>query len=130
MSEGIDVEFRNSEVRVTDCERTVIDCTDRMDLCGGLEEVRTAYELVIPLDEQLLLRYLNIYNKGILYKKCGYMLSRFFGERFGDSLSSGFYETCKQNMSAEAECLDETYCGPCAYDEEWKLYVPAEWKEG
>ncbi|MCD8295432.1 MAG: hypothetical protein LUE27_09360 [Clostridia bacterium] len=126
MQEGVNEKFRNSKIRVTDYERTIIDCTDRMDLCGGPDEVRTAYEVVITLDEELLLRYLDIYNKGILYKKCGYMLSRFYR----DTMSSAFSETCKQKMSAKEERLDEAYCGPCAYDEEWRLYVPAAWKEG
>ncbi|MCD8295064.1 MAG: hypothetical protein LUE27_07480 [Clostridia bacterium] len=129
IQEGVYEVFRNSDVRVTDHERTVIDCTDRMDLCGGAEELRTAYKLVIKLDEELLLKYLNIYNKGILYKKCGYMLSRFFGKRFGSRLSSRFYDTCRQNMSSKEESLDEAYCGSCAYDEEWKLYVPEGWME-
>lgn len=130
MQEGVAEEFGNSDVRVTDYERTIIDCTDRIDLCGGLEELRSAYKLVIELDEVRLLKYLEIYNKGILYKKCGYMLLRFYGERFGNRLSSRFYDTCRQNMSSKEESLDEAYCGPCAYDEEWSLYVPATWKKG
>ncbi|MCD8295588.1 MAG: hypothetical protein LUE27_10160 [Clostridia bacterium] len=128
--EGVAGEFRNSYVRVTDMERTIIDCTDRMDLCGGLEEVRTAYKLIISLDEERFLKYLEIYNKGILYKKCAYMLSRFYGEMFRCSMSPEFYDVCRQNMSAEAEHLDEAYSGPCVYDKEWKLYVPAEWEGG
>ena len=46
---------QNAEIVVTDLERTVVDCIDRIDLAGGLEELVTALNGITHLDEQALL---------------------------------------------------------------------------
>ena len=60
---------QNAEIVVTDLERTVVDCIDRIDLAGGLEELVTALNGITHLDEQALLSYLKEYNKKFVYKK-------------------------------------------------------------
>lgn len=130
--DGVDNIVNCSLLRITDKERTLVDCIDRIDLCGGLDELKLAVYLYTGNDEEKLLKHLHHYNNGLLYKKAGYLFSRYKVDRMNcgfkvRSLSSEFFDVCRQNLSAEAESLDETYCGPCAYDEEWKLYVPAEW---
>ena len=66
---------QNAEIVVTDLERTVVDCIDRIDLAGGLEELVTALNGITHLDEQALLSYLKEYNKKFVYKKAGFLLS-------------------------------------------------------
>ena len=58
---------QNAEIVVTDLERTVVDCIDRIDLAGGLEELVTALNGITHLDEQALLSYLKEYNKKFVY---------------------------------------------------------------
>ncbi len=74
---GIDEIRRNAKIRVTELERTVVDCLDRLLLSGGIEEVYSAL-LAIPFcDEGKLLTHLSAYGKKTLYKKAGYLFSRF-----------------------------------------------------
>ena len=79
--EGYDYTFVNSrydfgiiqkgKVRVTDKERTVIDCIDKTDLAGGDEELFLCLELMGKLDGEKILEYLKYYNSQKLYAKVG-----------------------------------------------------------
>ena len=62
----------NSLVHVTDEERTVIDCIDRIDRAGGLEELLHAIAAMTYLNENKLMTYLEIYDKQFLYQKTGF----------------------------------------------------------
>ena len=86
---------QNVEIVVTDLERTVVDCIDRIDLAGGLEELVTALNGITHLDEQALLSYLKEYNKKFVYKKTEFLLSLLKK----DLLSQNFFDICKQNCS-------------------------------
>ena len=60
-------------VRVTDLERTVIDCLYDIDLAGGLEEIIEALTLIPTLNERYLISYLKEYNQIYLWQKAGYV---------------------------------------------------------
>lgn len=94
---------QNAEIVVTDLERTVVDCIDRIDLAGGLEELVTALNGITHLDEQALLSYLKEYNKKFVYKKAGFLLSLLKK----DLLSQNFFDICKQNCSIKLEDISE-----------------------
>ena len=42
---------QNAEIVVTDLERTVVDCVDRIDIAGGIEKLVTALNGITNLDE-------------------------------------------------------------------------------
>ncbi len=133
--DGVDNVMNCSLLRITDKERTLVDCISRIDLCGGLDELKLAVYLYTGNDEKKLLKHLNHYNDGLLYKKAGYMFSKYKVDRMNcgfkvRSLSPGFFEACKQHMSGADDILVDSWKGPCVYNEEWKLYVPAELGEG
>ena len=94
---------QNAEIVVTDLERTVVDCIDRIDLAGGIEELVTALNCITHLDEQALLTYLKEYNKKFVYKKAGFLLSLLKK----DLLSQNFFDICKQNCSIKLEDISE-----------------------
>ena len=75
--EGIARPAEHVSVRVTDMERTILDCIDRPDLAGGLEELVYNLELIGTVDEDRLLRYLPLYGKSVIYQKTGFILSLF-----------------------------------------------------
>ena len=64
----------NPYVHVTDLERTVIDCCDRIERAGGIEELLHCMEGISLLDEPKLEKYLALYNKAFLYQKVGFIL--------------------------------------------------------
>ena len=107
-------------VRVTDMERTLIDCIDRIDRAGGIEELLHCMESVALLDEKRLLVYLNAYAKSFLYQKTGYLM-----ERIKDRarISSDFIETCRKMGKNHVKWLTNSDESD-TFIKEWQLYVP------
>ena len=62
-------------VKVAQLERTFIDCDDRPDLCGGLEEVVRAFARRHgDLDAGRLVRLVRRFDKPVATKRLGYLL--------------------------------------------------------
>lgn len=61
-------------IRITDKERTVIDCINKPELAGGDEKLVHYLELVGKLNGEKILKYLPNYNSKKLYTKVGFML--------------------------------------------------------
>lgn len=95
--EGIVRPAENGNVRVTDPERTILDCIDRPDLAGGMEELVYNIDLMESVDEDRLLRYLPLYGKSVMYQKTGFILS-LFKEQLG--LGGEFFLTCEKKRAA------------------------------
>ncbi|MBP5357020.1 MAG: hypothetical protein J6Y68_02595, partial [Clostridia bacterium] len=94
---------QNTTIRVTELERTVVDCIDRIDIAGGLEEVFYALSAITYCDERKLLNHLKKYDKKFLYKKVGYLFS-ILKPKY---LSENFYQICKQNISNRNDDIRE-----------------------
>jgi predicted transcriptional regulator of viral defense system len=110
----------DSLIRVTDLERTIIDCIDRIDLSGGLEELVQCFAIITYVNENKLLDYLNHFKKQVLYQKTGFILSYFKKEM---KLSDAFFETCKSNIGKSTRYLTDTQEN-IIYFKEWKLCAP------
>ena len=110
----------NPYVRVTDLERTIIDCIDRIDHAGGVEELLHCMESVTLLNEYLLEKYLGLYNKAFLYQKAGFILEH---SRDYHHVSDTFIEMCRTKGALHTQSLTST--GECTtFLSRWKLYVP------
>ncbi len=107
-------------VRVTDIERTLLDCFDRIDRAGGTEELLHCLEGVILLNEEKLTTYLATFNKAFLYQKTGYMLERI---RKQAHISDAFIDLCHKKGTKSVKWLtnnDESD----TFVNRWRLYVP------
>ena len=107
-------------VRVTDLERTVIDCINRIDLSGGLEELIQCLAIVTYIDESKLLKYLHCFDKQFLYQKTGFILGYFQKEM---KLSDDFFEFCKSKIGKSTRYLTESSEADF-YFKDWKLCAP------
>ena len=107
-------------VKVTDLERTLIDCIDRIDRSGGIEELLHCMESVVLLDEKKLLIYLHAYAKSFLYQKTGYLLERITDQA---RISSDFIETCRKMGKSHVKWLTNSDESD-TFIKEWQLYVP------
>jgi predicted transcriptional regulator of viral defense system len=119
ISEGI---VEKQGVRITDIERTVIDYIGDFERVGGLEELLRCLGMITFLSEEKLLRYLDVYNKAILYQKTGYIL-----EHFKESLklSSSFFEECSRKKQNSKRYFQKTgNQEKVVYDSKWGLIVP------
>jgi len=115
---GVITPMGNPNVRVTDLERTVVDCCDRLDRAGGAEELMHCMESIVRLDGKKLIAYLEAYNKAFLYQKVGYFLERSFAQ---DKLMADIIETCRKRGVIFNKKIDDV---DVVYVKEWKLYVP------
>jgi len=119
IKEGLIRPTLNPHVRVTDLERTVIDCIDDIGRAGGLEELVQCLSLVAYLNEEKLITYLNAYNKVFLWQKTGYVL-----EQLSSTLhtSKEFLDMCKSHVRECKKYLVKE--NGLTYFPTWKLYAP------
>src|SRR5574344_1059304 len=118
---GVQEDMQNSIVRVTNVERTILDCIDCIDLAGGIEELIYAIDSVPLFDESLLLKYLDSFNLKNLFKKTGYLLSIIKGSQISDF----FYNYCKSKIGNGRSYLLKNG-SKSILSSEWGLIVPTE----
>jgi predicted transcriptional regulator of viral defense system len=107
-------------IRVTDLERTMLDCINRIDLSGGLEELIECFTLITYVNESKLLNYLDEIDKQVLYQKTGFLLTYFQEEM---NLSDGFFDYCKSKIGKSTRYLTDTQESD-TYFKEWRLCAP------
>jgi len=74
---GVDKKyFHNQQVKSTNRERTLIDCLDRPEYAGGIEEVYRCIEKYPYLNFEKLLEYLYARGKKILFARVGFFLEQ------------------------------------------------------
>lgn len=119
IKEGVVERFGSAGISVTDLERTVVDCLDRVDLCGGYEELCNCFALIPSLQSENVLKYLRLYGKKNLYQKAGFVLAK-LGIR---GLEECFFAECKKNAGL-------AYVDLCAtgekgvIDSKWRVKAP------
>ena len=117
---GIIRPIGNPYVKVSDLERTVIDCCSRIERAGGAEELLHCMESVILLDEAKLSHYLTLYDNAKLYQKVGFILEQ--SQQF-HQVSNEFIEMCRCKGAVHTQRLTSTGDSD-TYVHPWKLYVP------
>jgi predicted transcriptional regulator of viral defense system len=110
---------RPDGVRVTDMERTLLDGIHDYEKVMGLEELLRCIALIPAVTEDVLLDYLGIYGKQVLYQKAGYILRHYQGEL---NLSDSFFDECAAHIGKSTRYLTASKNG--VYDKEWRLVVP------
>lgn len=110
------------KVKVTDKERTFIDCIDKTELAGGNEELLVCLELIGKLDGVRILEYLKYYNSKKLYAKVGFMLE-ILKDVIG--VDKKIIEECKRNINDKKYYFNkETQKSNNKYLNTWNLIVP------
>jgi predicted transcriptional regulator of viral defense system len=120
-SDGVETYNTNRGVRVSNLERTVIDCIKDIDKSGGIEELLQCLRLITFLDSKKMMQYLGLYNIQFLYQKAGFLLKQFQDEL---KLPDSFFSFCRENIVKSKRyltCKDEK---DLVYNAEWRLFVP------
>lgn len=120
LSKGVYTPTLNSLIQVTDLERTVIDCIDKIPRAGGLEELIHSISDINFLEEKKLLLYLAEYNISFLYKKVGFILE-YFKDNF--KISNTFIDICNKMGCAQAKYLTHP-TESNTFFKKWNLYAP------
>ena len=106
-------------VKVTDTERTIIDCLSDIDLAGGLEELIESLRLLPGINESKLLAYLEDRNVIFLWQKTGLVLQSLAGIL---CISGSFFSECRSHIHERKQLLGTG--SDTVYYPEWKLYAP------
>ncbi len=122
---GVETPIMSKGIKITSLERTVIDCINRIEYCGGSEELLHCLKMVLFLDENKLLEILESYNNMTLYKKAGFVLD-FFKDNL--KLSDMFFDECKKKNTTGSKLLTSYESCP-NYNSEWKIYYPSVFNE-
>ena len=130
--EGISYKYINSKndfgivqydkVRITDKERTFIDCIDKTNLAGGNEELIMCLELMGKLNGKKILEYLKYYHSSKLYAKVGFFLE-LYKEHYG--VEQNVIRECREKCGNQRLYFnEETKRMKSKYVKEWNLIVP------
>ena len=112
----------NPYVRVTDVESTLLDCFDRIDRAGGIEELLHCMEGIVLLNEERLIDYLARYDKAFLYQKTGYLLERIKEQA---NISESLLELCRAKGTKSVKWLTNNEESD-TFVNKWRMYVPQE----
>ena len=110
----------DSLVKVTDIEQTVVDCIDRIDRAGGIEELIRSISLITYFNEEKLKLYIDRCAKAFLYQKTGFILSYFQQQT---KISDNFILHCKKNIGKGVRYLTIREESPIFF-KEWNLCAP------
>lgn len=119
--DGVVTYNTNRGVRVTNLERTVIDCIKDLGKAGGIEELLQCLRLITFLDSEKMIQYLKLYNIQFLYQKAGFLLKHFQDEL---KLPYSFFDFCHKNIVKSKRYLTDKDEKDLIYNSEWRLFVP------
>lgn len=121
LNDGILHIDKGSNLKVTDLERTLIDCINNLKLAGGIEEVIKALDSVSFIKEDIFLKYLESYNINLLFRKVGYLFSSYQSKL---DLSNNFFNQCKAKVDENSYYFlkEENIDGKL--NSTWNLIVP------
>lgn len=122
--EGVEEIPYSGGVIITDKERTVVDSINDINLISGIEEVIANINSINSLNEEKLMKYLDLYDKKVLYQKAGYILSN----NKTLNLSSNFFAWCRSKIGNNKSYLtNDTDINKL--NNTWNLMVPNNIKE-
>lgn len=108
-------------VKVTSIERTIVDSINMLGKVMDINEFIKCLELVHLLDESKLLEVLETYNREILYRKVGYILSLYKDEF---KLSDSFFKEClSKGVTKNRGYLVNSDKFELVFNSYWGLYV-------
>ncbi len=107
----------SQKVKVSDLERTIIDCLDRPDLCGGISEIaKGIWAKRNEIDYQRLIHYAKLLNRKSVAKRLGFLL-----ETYG--LGKEALPELKDLVSPSYALLDPTLEDAGRFVSSWKIRV-------
>jgi predicted transcriptional regulator of viral defense system len=114
------VERLGVKITVTGKERTLVDCLDRPQYCGGFEEMYRSLEKMPYLQSEVLLSYLELRNQKKLHAAVGFFLEQ-HREQF--HVEETFLRMLERNKPSTAVYWDRSKKGG-TYVKRWNLMVP------
>lgn len=110
----------NNNIKITDLERSIVDCIKNMDKISGIEEIISIIEDSPILNEEKIAIYLEEYNNKFLYQKAGFLLENIYST---SNLSKEFFESCLSHIGKSCRYLTSDY-KKGTFNKKWNLIIP------
>ena len=108
-------------VKVTSIERTIVDSIDMIGKVMDLEELLKCIDIIPMVDESKLKEMLLEYDKDLLYRKTGYVLSYFKNDL---DISDSFFDFCLEHSNQKNRGKISNYeINELEYIPKWHLYA-------
>jgi len=122
IEDGVMTVKSTCNIRITDLERTIVDCIDNIERAGGAEELLAALSFIKKLDCEKLLIYLAAYDKKNLWQKAGYLMEKLNSTL---KLHEAFFITCKTSIGKRTVYfLNDGSYGAVAHNKTWNIIAP------
>ena len=121
------IKIENHPVNISSVEKTIVDCLDHPEHCGGIKEIaKTIYFEHENLDFTSIVKMARMMRNKTILKRLGYILEIFSFEQYLDSFRP-------KDVSKGYSKLDPKLPKKGKINEKWKLYVnskidPMMWK--
>ncbi len=115
------LEREGHTIKLTDRERTVLDCIDVTDYAGGLEELIKSLDLFPSVDFKKVETYLKKADKLILYSKVGFLFEN-FKDRW--HVPEKFLNEIERKIAGKEARYFCTQKGNGKFVSRWRLIVP------
>lgn len=117
----ITMDRQGISIRVTDIEHTFVDALDRIELCGGLEEVARSLESIAVLNPESVVEYTTQLKSPVLAAKVGYFLEQ---RKDAFSVEKNSLNPLMQMKPKSPQYLDTHQKKECVTIKQWNLMVP------
>lgn len=111
-------EIRHLYFNITDIEKTIIDCFDYPEYCGGIHESAKGLILAKNIDYEKIYNYTKKMKNTAILKRIG-----FVSELFGLDYLVEKIQSNKKNFSSRFSLLDTTAADYGKYNRRWMLRV-------
>ncbi len=112
--------YLDSFVKVSDIEKTIIDCIQRPDLCGGISEVtRSMAEALGRIDVDKFLSYISKIANEAAIQRLGFILAKLRFEKY--EVDSRLLKELKNRKFRHRHLLDFTQPKKGKFSKEWKI---------
>jgi predicted transcriptional regulator of viral defense system len=119
--------WSTAQIIVTDRERTILDCIDRIDLAGGFEEVFKSLSSMINVNFDRLYHYAKNEQKKVLFHKLGFFIS-IKQIREAWNIDDQKLNKIKQHLSSKVYYFEASK-GEGKFVKVWNLIVPSNIEE-
>jgi predicted transcriptional regulator of viral defense system len=120
--------YKSHKIRVSNKERTFLECLDRVEYAGGWEETLKSLENLGGLDFERVQRLVTRADKQILLRKTGVILELLQKwSLFYEHLPLSILEQLEGGVNGQPRYLIRDIPGPL--NDRWRLYVPEGFEE-
>ncbi|MFW6120298.1 MAG: type IV toxin-antitoxin system AbiEi family antitoxin domain-containing protein, partial [Petrotogales bacterium] len=115
------IKYSGSFLNISDKEKTIIDCLERYDLCGGIDEVaRMISNALENINGKKLLEYLKRFGNQPLLQRMGFILDRLLQNGF--DIDKELLKDMEKLVGRRAYYLDPKMKGNGRYSKRWKIF--------